>query len=113
MKLENLERAKDLLAMKKTALAYLKINLEALEHIEKYTYDCCLYHDIDMTMQANNSYTPTTKFVQKTVVLKSYTSVGHDTVAIIPFDIFAKAIKEEIKRLNDRIVEIEKEVETL
>ena len=111
MKLENLNRAKDLLAMKNEALRLITKNTEALEFMKKYTWDCGLYpFGYDMTRQVGGSATSETKFIKKIDVLTSY---GDSRYCTIPLDLLIKATEEEIVRLNKRVDEIDKEVASL
>lgn len=114
MKLDNLNRAKDLLAMRNTALRLIEANTEALTLMKGYTWDKGYYpFDYDMTHQAKSSCDANTKFIKKIIISSSAIVGGHDTFCTIPLDLLIKATEEEIKRLNTRIVEIDKEVDTL
>ena len=113
MKLENLNRAKDLLTMKNEALKLLNANTKALTYMKKYTWDSGHYpFSYDMTRQVGGSPTSETKFI-KTITIKSAALTADEIYCTIPLDLLIKATQEEINRLNARIEEIEKEVETL
>ena len=114
MKIENLNRAKDLLTMKNKALALITENTKALEYMRKYSWDSGLYpFDYDMTHQVGGSPNSETKFVKQITICSSPIVGGSSLSVTIPLDLLIKATEEEIKRLNKRVEEIDKEVATL
>lgn len=113
MKLENLNRAKDLFAMKSAALRLITDNTVALELMKKYAWDSGYYpFDYDMTRQVGSSATSETKFVKRITIKGSSHMIG-EVYCTIPLDTLIKAVEDNIKRLNDRVKEIDKEVATL
>lgn len=116
MKLDNLNRAKDLLAMRNAALRLIEENTKALTYMKKYTWDCGYYpFDVDSThqnTQSCGSVKEDSKFVKRVTIDGSTHTIG-EVYCTIPLDLLIKATEEEIKRLSARIVEIDKEVDTL
>ena len=109
-----MNRAKDLLTMKNNALHLITRNVEALEFLKKYTWDSGLYpFEYDMTRQVGSSPNSETKFVKHITIKSSHIVGGHDIICTIPLDLLIKTTEEEIKRLNKRVEEIDKEVATL
>lgn len=115
MKLENLQRANDLSAMKDATRRYIRQNEEALEYIEKYSNSSGIYpFGIDKSLTTATSCTDTTQFIKSVGIVTKYSYPSdHYIEAQLPLDLLCTAIKSEIKRLNARLEEIDKEIATL
>ena len=108
MKLENLQRANDLAKMKKETLRQINGNAKTIEALMKpsdYLEHSYIKHD--MTEQTENEHD------NNKLVIEWYISACFHYSCFFKTETIIKALQEELKRLNARLEEIDKEIESL
>ncbi len=116
MKLENLQRANDLAKMKERTFDYINRNLKAIERIDNALHGneyCQSNFSVDTTLQASVDRNINSKYLKHIEIYHDNISSRNSVNCVVSLDLLKVAIEEETKRLQARLEEIDKEIETL
>lgn len=116
MKLENLQRANDLAIMKQRTFEYINKNLKAIEMIDSAlngNKQLQNYFSVDTTLQASVNETINSKYLKHIELYKDNIFYKDSVECVVPLDLLKIAIEQETKRLQARLEEIDKEIESL
>lgn len=116
MKLENLQRANDLAIMKERTFDYINRNLKAIEMIDNALHGNEHHQkkfSVDATLQASVDRNINSKYLKHIEIYNDSIFHRDSITCVVPLDLLKIAIEEETKRLQKRLEEIDKEIETL